>query len=138
MIIVVVLWKSSRRLGPGRGWMALCGCKEGSVLPNYWQTISGIPPDSITWSGGLGRSGNTSCRGTRTQGTKGEGRGLFCHGNLCLNKISVTMIVTVKPSPSLRRALPGPRGKGPGTRQRLRKIRPNHKRIYAYYVTRTT
>jgi hypothetical protein len=43
--------------------MALCGChisKAESVLPNYWETISGIPPDSITWNGGLGL-GNTSC-----------------------------------------------------------------------------
>jgi hypothetical protein len=52
--------------GPGREWMALCGCKAESVLPNYWETLSailsGIPPDSIAWSGGLGL-GNTSCSG---------------------------------------------------------------------------
>jgi hypothetical protein len=42
--------------------VCVCVCVVESVLPNYWETISGIPPDSSTWSGGLGL-GNTSCRG---------------------------------------------------------------------------
>ncbi len=32
---------------PGREWMALCGCKAESAVPNYWESTSGIPPDSI-------------------------------------------------------------------------------------------
>jgi hypothetical protein len=36
---------------PGREWMALRGCKAESVVPNYTETISGIPPDSTTCEG---------------------------------------------------------------------------------------
>jgi hypothetical protein len=35
---------------------------------------------------GKGGKRQRGCRGT-----KGEGRGIFCHGNSCLNKLSVTV-----------------------------------------------
>ena len=52
---------------------------EELVVPNCREIISGIPPDSVTWSGGA--VGNISCRGAlnhgrrSSPGTTGEGRG---------------------------------------------------------------
>ena len=61
-------------------WLALPQriAKSWSV-PNYREIISGIPPDSVTWSGGA--VGNISCRGALNHGrrnspdTTGEGLG---------------------------------------------------------------
>jgi hypothetical protein len=68
-----------------------------SVLPNYWETMSGIPPDSSTWSGGLGLGtlhvGEVLTGRRNSRDTTGEGCKLFC--NSCFNKLSVTVTVTV-------------------------------------------
>jgi hypothetical protein len=65
---------------PSREWIALCRWMVESVLPNYWETISGIPPDSSTWSGGLGLgtlhvAGPGSSASEQVGGTAGTRRG---------------------------------------------------------------
>ncbi len=61
-----------------------------------WVT-AGIPPDSSTWSGGLGLGtlhvGELWTGRRNSRDTTGEGCKLFC--NSCCNKLSVTVTVTV-------------------------------------------
>jgi hypothetical protein len=85
--------------------MALCRWMVESVpCPNYWEIISGIPPDSSTRRRGVLGLGNTSSQGsskqvgvTLSRDTTGEGCKLFC--NSCFNKQSVsTVTVTVTDS----------------------------------------
>jgi hypothetical protein len=76
--------------------------KADSALPNYRETISGIQLCRVR----LGLRFSLHVVGALEQGlrnslgTKGEGRGLFC--NSCLNKLCVTVTVTVSQSDLLR------------------------------------
>ncbi len=70
---------------PSREWMALCQWMVESVLPNYWETIAGILPDSSTWSGGLGL-----CRGALNRSAWQPGH--------CVN-FSVTRVLINNPWP---------------------------------------
>ncbi len=78
---------------PGREWMALCGCKAESVVPNYRETISGPvgfrpTPLSVRVRLGLRFSLHVvgaleqSRRNSPDTAAKREGLGFFC--NQCL------------------------------------------------------
>jgi hypothetical protein len=77
--------------------------KAESVLPKYWETISGVPPDSITWTvgaHGLGLGPATLHVGLRSSRSRAWAFQRVCHctSSPCLNhfdKLSVTVPVTV-------------------------------------------
>jgi hypothetical protein len=62
---------------------------EELVVPNCREIISGIPPDSVTWSGGA--VGNISCRGSlnhgrrSSPGAEGEGLGSSMNSSILIN-----------------------------------------------------